>query len=158
MRLPGVQLPFQKAGFSYVLKPRATANFTLFIADIASLRPLPPGAGHKKQGAGYRPGNWEKGKSRCESGAEGTGSCSFHVVALSWCWAGVTWRGWKTMLLRGRALQCHGGDPTSPQSLALRASVIHSLRSAFPRRCTNTEPRACKFLSPLPMNLRVQTA
>ncbi|CAN8215363.1 unnamed protein product [Coccothraustes coccothraustes] len=157
--LSSVQLSFRKAGFSGAIKPRAIADFTPFKAAIASLRPLPRGAGRKKQGRS--PAGLGEGNSCRESGPQGTGSRSFRVVALSWHWAGVTWGGWKMMLLRERArevLQCHGGSPTSAHRRGLGANVIHSLRSAFPRRSTSTEPRACKFLSPLPMNLHVLTA
>lgn len=159
VRLSRVQLSFRRAGFSEVIKPRAMADFTPFTAGIASLRPIPPGAGRKKQG--LRPEGLGERNSRCESGASESRSRSFRVFSLSWRWAGVTRGGRKTMLLRERAravLQCHGGSPTSPHSRAFGANVVHSLRSAFPRRSTSTEPRACKFLSPLPMNLHVLTA
>lgn len=47
LRLPGVQLPGQKAGASKVIKTRAISNVTPFRADAASRCPLPPGEGHK---------------------------------------------------------------------------------------------------------------
>lgn len=46
---PAYSFPFGNDAFSEVIKPRAIADFTPFTADIASLRPLPPGAGRKKR-------------------------------------------------------------------------------------------------------------
>lgn len=77
----GVQLSFQKAGFSEVIKQRTIASFTRSQPTLLHCVPF-SGCGSQKAGAASRggrvwPRDWEKGNSRYESGTQGAGSRIF---------------------------------------------------------------------------------
>lgn len=166
VRLSSAQLSFQKADFSEVINPPAIAEFTPFIADTASLRPLPPGPGRKEQGprpagAGYGPGIGRREIAAVKAQGRGDRLTQFSCGRLE-------------LASGGRHLGSSGNDalagerPCDP-SVSRRASTppgpwskrrsSHALGLSTPihKSPRFTEPRACQFLSPLPLNLHVLT-